>query len=430
MNADPAMTESSVRRRSASPFTGAVRLAREFASGAAGTTLALLVPRASSFVAQWLLAWSAGSSSVTKFITIAAHGTVVTSLFAAGLPPTIATRPGSLASSRSRALIGGAVGAIATVVWMLTFFGELAVARDSVQSAIVATFAALSIFATIAVAVWPIWQQDGLYARVFGALFVAAPLMAGSAAALGAPRLTSLSVAVAGAMPALYLIGRTKLVRAVRYGWLLTRQAVPLSLTNVATVAVFPLALEVCTRNLGTHVVGRQALLWSCVLGLNMGSAAVATNAIARHPRHDDRRAALRKWGIGASLLGLASTAIYLGFAITGRAGHERAALSAMPPTLMVGAIAFIVSDPLCFYFSEMATRRRLAIGSMLCAVIVAGVELGFARPLAERLGLFGPSALVAILRLWFVADASIRRTAMMAAWLLTAAFILAGTLR
>jgi hypothetical protein len=406
----------------------ALRLPRALLTGGSGVAVAVLVPRAASLGTQWLLALAAGPAAVAGFVSFTSRGTVIVSLVAAGLAPTLAHRARALASRSGRALAGGALAVLAALAFSGTLAFELAFGLRGAPGLVTAVFSACSLFATVSASVWPLWQREGRYLQTLAVMLALAPGASALAALAGQPAAACLATGLAGAVPALLLVGRTRLRRAIRYAIIALRRSVPLSISNFSTSVVYPAALSAGMAALGAHAVGQQALYWSFVAALSVASQSFAARAVAGASalEGDARRraGALRAWMRPALALALTAALIYALFAIpipfVPRSGAAR---DAMTPSMLVSGVAPLLTDPLCFYFSGPRSRRVLAIGSALCSAAVALCLVLVPAPLVRHLGVFGPSAFIGVLRLAFVIDPPARRAALAALAVLGAGY-------
>jgi hypothetical protein len=215
-----------------------------------------------------------------------------------------------------------------------------------------------------------------------------------------------------------------RLRRAIHYALILVRRSVPLSISNFSTAIVFPFAFGTGKRVLGDSIAGQQALYWSCIVALSIASQSYASRALVRDDARSTGRAALRSWLPPAIALCLVAVILYVLFTVPipwlPRTGAAR---EAMVPSLLVSGIAPILTDPLCFYFSGQKHNRLLAAGSAICSAIVAGFLVLFPAEVVRHFGVFGPSAVVGVLRLAFLIDAPARWPGRAAMVLLLAAY-------
>lgn len=418
--------------RASAAAARAGELVRRIAHGGLGVALAVLLPRAASFVAQWLLTLSAGPAAVAAFVTLVSRGTVVVSLVAAGLAPTLMHRRRALASRSGRALAGGALLILAALALAVTLAYELTLGHGGAAGLTSAVFSACSLFASVSVVMWPIWQIEGRYLQSLAVLLAASPVASSLAALAGRPAATCLATGLASATPALLLVrpGRFRVRRAIRYALILVRRSVPLSMSNFATAVVFPAALSAGTAALGGHAVGQQTLYWSCIVALSIASQSFASRALIGAGAEGDPgrgASALRAWLRPALALALAVACLYAVFTVPipwlRGSGSAREALV---PSMLVSGIAPLITDPLCFFFSGRRRQRLLAAGSIGCSAAVGACLALAPATVIRHFGVIGPSAVIGVLRLAFVVEAPARRPARAAAAILLAAYAVA----
>jgi len=404
------------------------RVLGALAGGGSGVAFAVLTPRAASLGVQWLLAIVAGPAAVAAFVNVTSRGGVVVSLVSAGLAATLLGRRAALRSARGRALIGAALAALAALAFAVTLAWETALGLGARAGLITACFSALSLFSSVAPAVWPLWQMEGRYLRLLLLQLFFSPLAASLTAFLGKPSAVAIATGLASATPALVMVRPAPVVRTARYAAFLLRRAVPVSITNFATAVVFPLALHMGVAEIGGAAAGHQVLYWSFIVALSIASQSFATRAITAAdpslPEPTRRARALRAWIPAALALCVVPALLYLAFT-TPIPGVPRtgAAREALIPTMLVSGVAPVLTDPICFYFSGTSSRRPLALGSAVVSALVAlGLWLAPA-PIIHHIGVIGPSALIGVLRLAFVFDPPARHAARVAGVALLAAY-------
>lgn len=407
------------------------RAVRALAGGGSGVAFAVLTPRAASLGVQWLLALLAGPAAVAAFVNVTSRGAVVVSLVAAGLSSTLVSRRAALRSARGRALIGAALAALGALAFAITLSYELALGASARGGLVIALFSACSLFASVAPAVWPLWQAEGRYLRILAAQLFFSPVLAALLASWGRPGAVAMATGLASAAPGLMMVrarGVSRAARAIRYAAVLLRRAVPVSITNFATAVVFPLALHLGGQEVGGDAVGHQVLYWSFIVALSIASQSFATRAISAAdpalPEPARRARALRAWLPAALGLALVPALLYAAFT-TPIPGVPRvgAARGALLPSMLVSGAAPVITDPLCFYFAGARSRRPLALGSALVSALVALALWLWPAPVIRHLGAIGPSALIGVLRLAFVLDPPARGVARAAGALLLAGY-------
>ncbi|WP_437575756.1 hypothetical protein [Sorangium sp. So ce887] len=406
-------------------------LPRALMHGGTGVAFAVLLPRAVSLAAQWVLALSAQPAALAALANYTSRGMVVVSLVAAGLAPLLARRTRALSTRAGRALAGGALAMIAAIAFSSTLAHELAFGLGGTAGLVTAFFSACTLLAAASPSIWPLFQREGRYLQALAVLLVFSPGASMLAALSGRPWAVATAIGLAGASPALLLLRPTRLRRAARYAMLIIRRAAPHSIANFSTVVVYPISLSVNLKYIGEHRVGQQVLYWSFALALTNASQAFAARAVAGASGSGDEATwhtrALRAWLPPAVALSAAGALIYALFAIPiPWLPHTGAARDAMTATMLVSAMGPLITDALCVYFSGPRSRRALPIGSVLSSACVAGCLLLAPEPLVRHFGVFGPSVLVGVARLAFVLDAPMRRYALGAMVLLIAAFAVA----
>ncbi|WP_437588138.1 hypothetical protein [Sorangium sp. So ce1000] len=403
-------------------------LLRALMHGGTGVAFAVLLPRALSLAAQWVLALSARPAALAALANYMSRGLVVVSLVAAGLSPILARRTRALATRTGRALAGSALAMIAAIAFSSTLAHELAFGLGGTAGLVTAFFSACTLLSAASPSIWPLFQREGRYLRSLAALLVFSPGASMLAALSGRPGAVATAIGLAGASPALLLLRPTRLRRAARYAMLIIRRAVPYSIANFATVVVYPISLSANLKIIGEHRVGQQVLFWSFAVALSNASQAFAARAVAGASASGDEATwhmrALRAWLPPAIALTAVGALIYAVFAIPiPWLPHSGSARDAMTATMLVSVAGPHITDTLCVYFSGPRSRRTLPVGSVLSSACMAGCLLVTPAPLVRHFGVFGPSVLVGVARLAFVIDAPMRRYALGAMFLFIAAF-------
>ncbi|AUX36599.1 MULTISPECIES: hypothetical protein [Sorangium] len=403
-------------------------LLRALMHGGTGVAFAVLLPRALSLAAQWVLALSSQPAALAALANYMSRGMVVVSLVHAGLSPILARRTRALATRAGRALAGGALAMIAALAFSITLAHELALGLGGTAGLVTAFFSACSLLAAASPSLWPLFQREGRYLRSLAVLLVFSPGASMLGALAGLPGAVATAIGLAGASPALLLLRPTRLRRAARYAMSIIRRSIPYSIATFATVVVYPISLSVNQEHIGEHRVGQQVLYWSFALALSNASQAFAARAVSGASSSGDEATwqarALRAWLPSGVALWAAGALIYALFAIPiPGIPHTGAARDAMTATMLVSVAGPLVTDTLCVYFSGPRSRRALPIGSVLSSACMAGCLLLAPAPLVRHFGVFGPSVLVGVARLAFVLDAPVRRYTLGAMFLLIAAF-------
>ncbi|MCC6554762.1 MAG: hypothetical protein IT372_17445 [Polyangiaceae bacterium] len=405
------------------------------ATGSLGATAAALLPRGTSLGTQWILGLVHGPEVVARYATAVSRGAVVTALVVMGLPSVLSARPGLVRSERGRAAVGVALLAISAVFFSITLVAELWLGAPPRAAVMSASFSAGGSFAAVAIVAWPIWQRLGRYYRVLAATLAISGAAAWSLAALNLPYASGVVTATGLSVPALHFLGRTRLRRALRLAVSLSWRAAPPSLGTFAAVIVYPTALTLGNKVVGERAVGEQVLLWAALQLFGVTSSAVAAWCLARAPAPGAPRAAggsaggepaarsaLRMWLLRAVPLAT------LGFVVFEAYAHRHAWLGrapgqAVPLAAVLTSTAYLFSDPLCFYFAPRTVQRRLAIGSTVVAGLV-WLGMSYApEAVLPRVGVLGPSGIVATLRLLFLIGTPVQRVALPVLVLLAAAF-------
>ncbi|WP_437894990.1 hypothetical protein [Sorangium sp. So ce124] len=409
-------------------------LLRALTHGGTGVAFAVLLPRAASLAAQWVLALVAGPAELAALANYTSRGVVVVALVAAGLSPTLARRARAMATRAGRALAGGAIALIAFIAFSVTLAHELGSGLGVMAGVVTAFFSACSLFAAASTSILPISQLQGRFLQTLAVLLVFSPGASMAAALAGSPAAVSVAVGFAGATPALLLVRPTRIRRAARYAMLVVRHAVPYSIANFSTVVVYPLSLSASQPLIGDHRTGQQVLYWSFVAALSQASQAFAARAVAgtlgAGGETDWHARAVRAWLPAAAALSVIAAILYTLFAVPiSWLPFSGAARDAMTLTMLVSGMGPLITDSMCVYFCGPRSRRALPIGSVLSSASLAGLLLLAPEPLVRHFGVFGPSVLVGVARLAFLTDAPVRRYALVAMLLLVSAFALALTL-
>ncbi|WP_437525864.1 hypothetical protein WME79_39810 [Sorangium sp. So ce726] len=406
-------------------------LLRALTHGGTGVAFAVLLPRAASLAAQWVLTLAAGPAELAALANYTSRGMVVVALVAAGLSPTVARRARAMATRAGRALAGGAIALIAFIAFSVTLAYELGSGLGVMAGVITAFFSACSLFAAASKSILPIWQLQGRFLQTLAVVVVFSPIASMAAALAGSPAGVAVAVGFAGATPALLLVRPTRLRRAARYAMLVVRRSVPYSIANFSTVVVYPLSLSVGQSLLGAHRAGQQVLYWSFVAALSQASQAFAARAVARTVgpggEADWHARALRAWLPAAAGLSVIAAIIYVLFAVPiSWLPFSGAARDAVTLTMLVSGVGPLITDSMCVYFCGPRSRRALPAGSVLSSACLAGLLLLTPEPVIRHFGVFGPSVLVGVARLAFLIDTPVRRYALAAMLLLVSAFVLA----
>ncbi|MGK3999758.1 hypothetical protein [Sorangium sp. So ce1024] len=407
-------------------------LLRALTHGGTGAAFAVMLPRAASLGAQWVLALSAGPAELAALANFTSRGMVVVALVAAGLAPTLTRRARALATRAGRALAGGAIAMIASIAFSVTLAHELWSGLGVTAAAVTAFFSACSLFTAASKSIVPLWQRQGRYLQMLAVLLVFSPCASVAAALAGSPAALAVALGLAGATPALLLVRPTRIRRAARYAMLVIRNAFPYSIANFSTVVVYPLSLSVCQPFLGDHRTGQQVLYWSFVAVLSQVSQALAARAVAGAlasggGEADSQARAVRAWLPSAAALSVVAAIIYTLFAVPiPWLPFSGAARDAMTLTMLVSGVSPFITDAMCVYFCGPRSRRVLPVGSVVSSACLAGLLLLTPEPLARHFGVFGPSVLVGVARLAFLIDAPVRRYALAMLFLLVAGFALA----
>lgn len=409
-------------------------LLRALTRGGAGVTFAVLLPRAASFAAQWLLALTTGPAEVAALSNYMSRGVAFVALVSAGLSPTLARRTRALSTRAGGALTGAALVIIAALSFSGTLAYELISGLGPMAGLVTAIFSACSLLAAASPSIWPIWQLKGRYLHALAVLIAFSPIASMLAALSGRPDAVAITLGLAGASPALLLLRPTRIQRAARHAMLIIRRATPYSIANFAAVIVYPISLSANLKLIGDHRAGQQVLYWSFVIVLSNASQAFAARAVASASSSGDEATwparAVRAWLPSVAMLSMISALLYVLFTVQlPWVPYTGAARDAMTASMLVSAVAPLITDAMCFYFSGPRSRRALPVGSVLSSACVTGWLLLTPEPVVRHLGVFGPTALIGVARLAFVIDAPVRRYALGAMLLLAAAFALTLTL-
>ena len=406
------------------------------ATGSLGATAAALLPRGASLGTQAILGVAHGPEVVARYATAVSRGAVVTALVVMGLPSVLSARRGLLRSDRARAAVGASLLLISAVFFAFTLTVELIVGSSPPAALVSASFSACGSFAAVSLVAWPVWQRMGRYFRVLATTLAVSGAAAWSLAALNLPYAAGVVTALGLSLPTLHFCGRARLRRSLRLAVALVIRAVPPSLGTFATVIVYPTALTLGTPILGERAVGSQVLLWAVFQLCAIASTAIATWSLARAatpaqagaPAPDPRATstALRQWLLRAVPLALIVPLLYEAYVHLPASLGGATGRSDVPVALVITTIAYLFSDPLCFYFSPRSVQRRLAIGSSLIAGLVWLAVTSAPDVLLPRLGVLGPSGVIATLRLLFLIGTPTQRLALPLLGLLIAAFGLA----
>ncbi|WP_437503528.1 hypothetical protein [Sorangium sp. So ce1099] len=407
-------------------------LLRAVTHGGTGVAFAVLLPRAASLAAQWVLAFTAGPAELAALANYTSRGMVVVALVAAGLAPTLTRRTRAMATRAGRALAGGALAIIAAICFSVTLTHEMMSGLGVTAGVVTALFSACSLFAAASKGILPIWQLQGRFLKSLALVLVFSPGASMVAALAGSPAAVSVALGLAGATPALLLLHRTRIRRAARYAVLVVRHAFPYSIANFSTVAVYPLSLSANQSFIDDHRVGQQVLYWSFSVALSQASQAFASRAVAGSlgsagGESDWHARAMRAWLPPAAALCVVAALIYTLFAVPiSWLPFSGAARDAMTLTMLVSGMGPLITDSMCVYFCGPRSRRALSVGSVLSSASVAALLLLAPEPLVRHFGVFGPSVLVGVARLAFLIDAPVRRYALGALIFLVSAFALA----
>ncbi|WP_437754159.1 hypothetical protein [Sorangium sp. So ce1389] len=406
-------------------------LLRALTHGGTGVAFAVLLPRAVSLAAQWVLAFTGGPAELAALANYTSRGMVVVALVAAGLAPTLTRRTRAMATRAGRALAGGALAIIGAICFSVTLTHEMMSGLGVTAGVVTALFSACSLFAAASKGILPIWQLQGRFLQSLALVLVFSPGASMAAALAGSPAGVAVGVGIAGAMPALLLVRPTRIWRAARYAMLVVRHAFPYSIANFSTVAVYPLSLSANQALIDDHRVGQQVLYWSFSVALSQASQAFAaravTGALGSGGESDWHARAMRAWLPAAAALCVGAAIIYTLFAVPiPWLPFSGAARDAMTLTMLVSGMGPLITDSMCVYFCGPRSRRALSVGSVLSSAIVAAVLLLAPEPLVRHFGVFGPSVLVGVARLAFLIDAPVRRYALGALFFLVSAFALA----
>ncbi|WP_438005604.1 hypothetical protein WME89_44045 [Sorangium sp. So ce321] len=406
-------------------------LLRALTHGGTGVAFAVLLPRAASLAAQWVLAFTGGPAELAALANYTSRGMVVVALVAAGLAPTLTRRTRAMATRAGRALAGGALAIIAAICFSVTLTHEMMSGLGVTAGVVTALFSACSLFAAASKGILPIWQLQGRFLQSLALVIVFSPCASMVAALAGSPAAVSVAIGLAGATPALLLLHRTRIRRAARYAMLVVRHAFPYSIANFSTVAVYPLSLSANQSLIDDHRVGQQVLYWSFSVALSQASQAFAaravTGALGSGGESDWHARAMRAWLPAAAALCVGAAIIYTLFAVPiPWLPFSGAARDAMTLTMLVSGMGPLITDSMCVYFCGPRSRRALSVGSVLSSASVAALLLLAPEPLVRHFGVFGPSVLVGVARLAFLIDAPVRRYAQGALLLLVSAFALA----
>ncbi|WP_437568829.1 hypothetical protein [Sorangium sp. So ce542] len=403
-------------------------LLRALMHGGTGVAFAVLLPRALSLAAQWVLALSSQPAALAALANYMSRGVVAVALVHAGLAPILARRTRALSTKAGRALAGGALAMIAAVAFSITLAHELALGLGGTAGLITAFFSGCSLLAAASPSLWPLFQREGRYLQSLAVLLAFSPGASMLAALAGLPGGVAMALGLASASPALLLLRPTRLRRAARYAMLIVRRAFPYSIATFSTVVVYPISLSVNLKYIGEHRVGQQVLYWSFAVAFSSASQAFAARGVSGASGSGDEATwqtrALRAWLPAGLALWAIGAVIYALFAIPiPWIPHTGAARDAMTATMLVSVAGPLITDTLCVYFSGPRSRRALPIGSVLSSACVAGGLLLAPELLVRHFGVFGPSALVGVARLAFVLDVPMRRYALGAMFLLIAAY-------
>jgi hypothetical protein len=412
-----------------------IRLVQVLATGSLGATAAALLPRGTSLGTQVILGVAHGPEVVARYATAVSRGAVVTALVVMGLPSVLSARPGLLRSARARATVGGALLVISAVFATITAVVELALGSPPQSAMVSASFSASGSFAAVAIVAWPIWQRLGRYFRVLAATLAVSGAGAWSLAALNLPYAAGVVTAIGLSVPALHFCGRARLRRTLRCAAALSLRAAPPSLGTFATVVVYPTALTLGNQALGERVVGSQVLLWTVLQLFGITSTAIAAWSLvgAAAPAPGEGGAppatqvsvhatASRVWLLRAVPLAALVPLVFEAYL------HRPAWLGAppaageVPIALAITSVAYLFSDPLCFYFAGRSVQRRLAIGSTAIAGLVWLAITSAPAAVLPRIGVLGPSGVVATLRLLLLIGTPAQRLALPILALLAAA--------
>ncbi|WP_437830166.1 hypothetical protein [Sorangium sp. So ce1153] len=406
-------------------------LLRALTHGGTGVAFAVLLPRAVSLAAQWVLAFTGGPAELAALANYTSRGMVVVALVAAGLAPTLTRRTRAMATRAGRALAGGALAIIGAICFSVTLTHEMMSGLGVTAGVVTALFSACSLFAAASKGILPIWQLQGRFLQSLALVLVFSPGASMAAALAGSPAGVAVGVGIAGAMPALLLVRPTRIRRAARYAVLVVRHAFPYSIANFSTVAVYPLSLSVNQSLIDDHRVGQQVLYWSFSVALSQASQAFAaravTGALGSGGESDWHSRAMRAWLPAAAALCVGAAIIYTLFAVPiPWLPFSGAARDAMTLTMLVSGMGPLITDSMCVYFCGPRSRRALSVGSVLSSASVAALLLLAPGPLVRHFGVFGPSVLVGVARLAFLIDAPVRRYALGALLFLVSAFAVA----
>ena len=417
------------------------------ATGSLGATAAALLPRGTSLATQAILGVVHGPEIVARYATAVSRGAVVTALVVMGLPSVLSARPGLLRSDHGRAAVAAALLAISAVFFAFTLTLELVVGSAPPAALVSASFSACGSFVAVALVAWPIWQRTGRYFHVLGATLAVSGAAAWSLAALSFPYAAGVVTAFGLSLPVLHFCGRARIRRSLRLAVALVIRAVPPSLGTFATVIVYPTALTLGSKVVGERAVGSQVLLWAVFQLCVIASTAIAAWSLARAtapaqagapasaqagapaPDQPANATALRQWlvravPLGAIVLLLFEVYEHLPASLGGSTGR-----SDVPIALVITTLAYLLSDPLCFYFSPRSVQRRLAVGSSIVAGLVWIAVTSAPEMLLPRLGVLGPSGVIATLRLLFLIGTPAQRLALPLLGALAAGFGLAAYL-
>lgn len=371
--------------------------------GSVGVTGAMLMPKAISASAQWLLVAFAGTAALAPFVTITQRGSTAATVISVALAPVIGRRRGALQGESGRHLIGGAMLLLTGLAFVLTLAFEASFGIGVRVGVFSSAFAAATVMAGPALIMWPILQTRLRY--VHALLISALPFaLCIVFATMGWSQGAAVLMAVGAAIPTAWLLGGFSLIRACRYALGLIRRCVPLSAVTFFTAMVVPMALSRGDVLVGPGVVGRQALFWSLISPLGIASQAIAARLMVREP---DR--AVRKWFPAALGLSVASLAIFVACRYSARGTGDPAI--AIPTAMAVLGPCFLFSDPMCFFFCSPERHRTVAIGSFVCGVLTALALVAWPRMLL-RISVYGPSGMIFIGRMFFLGERKLRFTA------------------
>ena len=132
------------------------------------------------------------------------------------------------------------------------------------------------------------------------------------------------------------------------------------------------------------------------------------------------RARGLRAWLPACAALCATGAIAYVAF-------RYRFGAATFPLGVGISCLVFVVSDPMIVYFS--AQHRVAALVSLVASAGVATALTWFPHRILGPLGVNGPSALIALARLYVVSEASARRISLTLAVLLTLAYLAGGWL-